>query len=210
MRSKPYLGLALVILIGSAASNVEAQSEPTAEAKGVPLAVGAGLSGYNADFGHGHLLGGTLWIDYIPNQPPRLLRGFRLEAEARDLNYARSATEPANLREDVAEGGLVYAWPHFLNVRPYGKFSEGYGNTDYESATAGRHHDSRTVVSGGGGVEYRVYRHLWVRADYEYQSWPTFFKHPATATTPALPSGRLNPQGFTVGTVYHFTRPRFY
>jgi opacity protein-like surface antigen len=210
MRSKPYLGLALAILVGSAASSSHAQSEPTAKARGIPFAIGAGLSGYNADYEHGHLLGGTLWVDYIPNQPPWFLRGFRLEVEARDLNYGRSATQPANLREDVVQGGLVYAWPHFLNFRPYAKLSEGYGNTDYESKTAGRHHDSRTIVSGGGGVEYRAYRQLWVRADYEYQSWPNFFKHPKTATTPALPSGRLNPQGFTVGVVYHFTRPRFH
>jgi hypothetical protein len=133
-----------------------------------------------------------------------------VEVEARDLNYGRSATQPANLREDVVQGGLIYVWPHFLNFRPYGKFSEGYGNTDYESAIAGRHHDSRTIFSGGGGVEYRVHRQFWARVDYEYQSWPNFFKHPATPTTPALPSGRLNPQGFTVGAVYQLTRPHYH
>jgi opacity protein-like surface antigen len=211
MRSKPYVGLALALLVLGAASCVHAQTVPTAEGKGIPFAVGLGLSVYNADVGHGQLLGGTLWVDYIPNRVPKFLEGFRLEAEARDLNYGRSGTQPANLREDVVEGGLVYSWPHFRNIRPYAKFSEGYGNTDSTSSITGvRYHDSRTIISGGGGVEYRAYRRLWVRADYEYQSWPNFFKHPATPTTPARPSQRLNPQGITVGVLYHLTRPHFH
>jgi len=210
MRSKPYVGLALAILFFCAVSSVPAQTVPDADAKALPFAIGLGLSGYNPDYQHGHLLGGTLWIDYIPNRMPWKLRGVGVEVEVRDLNYGRSSTQPANLREDVVQGGLIYVWPHFLNFRPYGKFSEGYGNTDYESAIAGRHHDSRTIFSGGGGVEYRVHRQIWARVDYEYQSWPNFFKHPATPTTPALPSGRLNPQGFTVGVVYQLTRPHYH
>lgn len=209
MRSMPLLRLTVALLLISAASFLPAQTVPDAKANGIPFAIGVGLSGFNPDFSHGHLLGGTLWIDYIPNRVPRILSGFELEAEARDLNYGRSATAPYNLREDIVQGGLIYAWPHWVNIRPYGKFFEGYGNTDYESVLNGRHHDSRTIFSGGGGVEYRVYRRLWVRGDYEYQSWPNFFKHPATQTTPARPPGRLNPQGFTVGVLYHLTRPHF-
>jgi hypothetical protein len=74
----------------------------------------------------------------------------------------------------------------------------GFGNTDY--VTTGRHHDSRTVTSMGGGLEFHAYRTIWVRADYEHQSWPDFFKH----ANPAIPAGLLNPQGFTVGALYHF------
>jgi hypothetical protein len=55
----------------------------------------------------------------------------------------------------------------------------------------------------GGGVELRAYRSLWVRADYEYQFWPDFF------FKGAKPIGQLNPQGFTVGVLYHFNRPHF-
>jgi opacity protein-like surface antigen len=208
MRSKPYVGLALAILFSSAASSVPGQSVPDADARGLPFVVGAGLSGYNPDYEHGHLLGGTLWIDYIPNRMPWKLYGLGVEVEGRDLNYGRSSAQPANLREDVVEGGAIYVWPHFLNFRPYAKFSEGYGNTDYGSK-AGRFHDSRTISSGGGGVELRIHRQIWARVDYEYQSWPNFYKHPATPTTPARPAGRLNPQGFTVGVVYQLTRPHF-
>ena len=215
MHLKPYLGLALIPLFACAASSLPAQSAPAARVAGLPIAIGAGLSGYNADYGHGHLLGGTLWVNYIPNSLPWKLSGLGVEIEARDLNYGRSSSQPANLREDAAQGGLIYSWPRYQNFRPYAKFSEGYGNADDGVTPAGvtpvhRNHDSRTIISGGGGFEYRAFQGIWVRLDYEYQSWPNFFKHPATATEPARPSGRLNAQGFTLGAVYRFGRPRLH
>jgi opacity protein-like surface antigen len=213
MRLKPFLGLALVLLFSCAANRVNAQTEPAATEKRTPFAVGVGFSGYNPDYGHGHLLGGTVWMDYYPSRVPSFLQGIGVEIEGRDLNYGRSSTQPTNLREDVVQGGVIYSWRHFRKIRPYGKFSEGYGNTDYSAVSGGRlgyFHDSRTIFSGGGGFEYRAFQYVSVRVDYEYQSWPNFFKHPATQTHPARPAGRLNPQGFTVGAVYHFSRPRFH
>ena len=203
MRLKPCFWLALATLLVSAASSVRAQIAPSATGKKFPFAVGAGLSGYNADYGHGHLLGGTLWVDYFPGWVPSILKGIGLEAEARDLNYGRSATQPSNLRDDVVQGGLIYSLPYFRNFRPYGKFSEGYGNSDdgVSLTPPHRNHDSRTIASGGGGVEYRAYRSLWLRADYEYQSWPNFFKHPATVNPP---------EPARLGAVYHFDRPHLH
>lgn len=210
MCSKQNHGLALAALFLCAAVNASAQSAPTATAGNLPFAIGAGFSGYNPDFGHGHLLGGTLWIDYFPNRLPRILDGFGLEAEARDLNYGRSSTQSPNLREDAVEGGLIYSLRLFHRFRPYGKFSEGYGNTDYETGPTSRHHDSRTIIGGGGGVEFWAFKGISVRADYEYQSWPDFFKHLKTSPAPVPPAGRLNPQGVTLGAVYHFSHPRFH
>lgn len=212
MRLKPYLGLTLALLFACAACSALAQTVPAARDKYLPFAIGAGFSGYNPDYGQGHLLGGTLWIDYTPNRVPRLLRGIGLEAEARDLNYGRSSSQPPNLREDAAGGGVIYSWPRFRDFRPYGKFLMGFGNTDYGSIkTQARGHESRTVTSMGGGVEFRAFRSVWVRADYEYQSWPDFYKHPPIGVPPVIvPAGRLNPQGFTVGAMYHFSRPHFH
>ena len=205
---KQYLGLSLALLFVYVARPALSQTAPAATEKSLPLAIGAGFSGYNPDFGHGHLLGGTLWVGYFPDKVPSVLRGIGVEVEARDLNYGRSSTQPSNLRIDVAQGGLIYSCPHFRNFRPYAKFSEGYGNADDGVSATHRNHDSRTIFSMGGGVEYRLFSKVWMRADYEYQSWPNFFKHPATQTTPARPSGRLNPQGFTLGAMYHFSYPR--
>jgi opacity protein-like surface antigen len=206
MRSKPYGRLALIFLLVVAAHIALGQLAPAATKNEPSLAIGVGFSGFNPDHGHGHLLGGTLSIDYTPSHVPLFLYGIGIEAEARDLNYGRSSNEPGNLREDIASGGVIYSWPHFSNFRPYGKFLMGYGNTDSESKTLLRYHDSRTITCMGGGLEFRAAHRVWVRADYEYQSWPDFFKH----TGNTKPAGLLNPQGFTVGASYHFSRPRFH
>jgi opacity protein-like surface antigen len=208
MHLKPYLGLALGALFVCAISPAPAQTAADATEQPFPFAVGAGFSAFNPDFGHGHLLGGTLWIDYTPPIAPWFLRGIGIEAAARDLNYGRSASQSSNLRQDIAEGGLKYSWQHFRSFRPYGKFMMGYGNTDYDSSLNPtqpfkRYHDSRTISAIGGGMEYRISRRVWLRADYEYQFWPNFFKH----QDPTLPAGQLNPQGFTIGAMYHFNSP---
>jgi opacity protein-like surface antigen len=203
MRLKPCLELSLALFSLCAAHPALAQAVPSATKTEPPFAIGAGFSGYNPDWKHGHLLGGTLWIDYIPSRVPSFLQGIGMEVAARDLNYGRSASQP-NLREDLAEAGVIYSWRRYRNLRPYGKFMMGFGNTDYRTIW-GRGHDSRTTTAMGGGVEFRAARCVWVRADYEYQSWPDFFKHPKN--TP--PAGELNPQGVTVGVLYHFNRPHF-
>jgi opacity protein-like surface antigen len=203
MRLKNSLPLVIVILFVGAAFSALAQAPPAAKGPKPfsPFAIGGGFSGYNPDEGHGHLLGGTLWIDYIPAGLPQLLNGIGVEVEARDLNLDRSSTDAPNHRQDYVGGGLIYSWPHFRQLRPYAKLFMGYGNQDETVLKSGlRYSDSRTVTSGGGGVDFRATRQLWLRVDYEYQSWPTIFKHPDTA----IPAGRLNPQGFTVGAIYHF------
>ena len=92
----------------------------------------------------------------------------------------------------------MYSWRNFKNFSPYAKFLIGYGNVDYLRASSIRAHDSRTVTTLGGGAEFRAYRNVWVRGDYEYQFWPDFWKN-------NVPAGSLTPQGFTVGATYDFS-----
>jgi opacity protein-like surface antigen len=201
MLFEPKNGLTLALLFVCASCPALGQSVEAANEAGLPLAVGGGFSGYNPDFGHGHLLGIALWADYTPSKVPQVLSGIGIEAEVRDLSYGRSSNEPGNLREDLGSGGVIYSWRHFRNFRPYGKILMGFGNTDFETAAKVRFHQTRTVTSLGGGLEFRAFRNIWARADYEYQFWPDFFKNTTSA-------GKLNPQGFTVGAMYHFSRPR--
>ncbi|MGA3011835.1 MAG: porin family protein [Terracidiphilus sp.] len=197
-----YVRLTLAAFFVCATYSAFAQTVPTATEGNSPWAIGAGISGYNTDYESGRLFGGTLWIDYRLTKVPSLLQGLAIEGEARDLNYLRSATEESNLRQDTAGGGLIYSWRHFAKLRPYAKAFAGYGNTDEGWKDGWRNHDSRNFLAVGGGVEYRIMRHIWARADYEYQSWPDMFFNGN------LPSGRMNPQGVTVGAMYHFSRPR--
>jgi len=203
MRLKLILRVILAALIMTAAFPVFSQTAPAATQDKLPLSVGGGIASFDPDFEHGRMLGEAAWVNYTPHWVPRILDGIGLEAEVRDLGFHRSPSQPPNLRQDVAEGGLTYTWIHFHNIRPYGKFFAGFGNTVYKSSTTGMsRNDSRTITSMGGGAEFRAYRNLWVRGDFEYQRWPSFFMI-------SKPAGSMDPQGFTVGASYHLGSPHF-
>ena len=135
----------------------------------------------------------------------RLCAESALKLYGHDLNYGRSKSQPPNLRQDVGGGGVFYSWPGWRNIRPYGKFEMGFGNEDFEAinsnGTPRRVNQTRTVTTLGGGVELLAFRSVWVRVDYGYEFWPNFFYRSAK------PVAQLNPQGFTVGTIYHLAAP---
>ena len=97
------------------------------------------------------------------------------------------------MRYDTAGGGIIYHYLRPHNVRPYAKFLEQYGSIDFPPYP-GYAHDTRSLMSFGGGADIHAWRNLWVRADYEYQIWQHLFGH-TTA---------LTPNGFTFGPEYDF------
>lgn len=179
------------IILLSASTPLFSQAVPTANEGGLPLVVGAGFSDYNSDW-NGRINGGTLWIDWNFDRGPSLLSGLGIELEGRDLNYGRTGSVP-NLRQDSFEGGVIYTWRQYHTLHPYAKFLLGYGHIDFQHLTPTYSQDSRTMFTPGGGIEYRAWRNVWVRGDYEYQSWTSFFNY-----------HDLNPEGFTVGVSYDF------
>jgi opacity protein-like surface antigen len=199
MHLKLFLGLTLAAIFLGAAYPASAQTVPAATESTLPLAVGAGFSYFDPDWytGQGQIYGGALWIDYIPNRVPWILRGLGVEIEARDVSLGQSSSEPSNLREDTAGGGLIYTWRHYPRFHPYVKGLGGYASIDFHGGP-GYNHDSRTIVIAGAGAEYRVMKRVWVRGDYEYQFWPNF-----------LPHNQAQPNGVTVGASYHFNTPHF-
>lgn len=194
MSIKLVLKLIPAVLFAATTLSLSAQVAPAAQKKGLSLAVGAGLSSYDVDWGHGRMLGGTFWADYYPGFLPSLLHGLGIEAEARDISIGHSSTQPSNFREDTMGGGLIYTWRHYPNFHPYGKGLMSLGSMDFRVRNPNYTHETRTVTSAGLGFEYRVYHNIWARADYEYQFWPKLFQHQQT----------LTPQGFTVGAMYSF------
>jgi opacity protein-like surface antigen len=204
MRLKPFLGLALVMLFVCSAYSALAQSAAAATENKQSLAIGVGFSGFDPDWaGNNRLYGGTLWLDYSLKHMPSLLKGLGIEAEARDLNYGQSSLQ-WNMRQDTAEGGLIYSWQHYTKLHPYGKFLAGFGNTDYngkdynskQNYFKDRYHDSRNFLALGGGMDYRINHSFSLRADYEYQRWPDFH-------VGANPHYVIDPEGITVGVLYH-------
>jgi len=178
----------------SAASCAVSQVSPSATQGGIPFKVGVAYSNYYTDWS-GFESGPTAWLDWTLSRGPAIVNGLGIEAEGRDLNYARTGSEP-KLRQDTAEGGPVYHWAHFDRFEPYAKFLMGFGHIAFNDVTDPYYtHDSRTVLAPGGGAEYRITRNIWLRGDYEYQFWLDFFRHHA-----------MTPEGVTVGVSYDFSR----
>jgi opacity protein-like surface antigen len=208
MRFKTFIPPILTGFLFAAALPVFAQVAPAYRAPGIPLSVGAGPSSYDVDWGHGRMLGGTVWADWYPEQIEYFahVRGLGVELEARDISLDRhtnpgqanpSRSGQANTRQDTAGGGPIFTWRHFHRFQPYGKFLISDGSVDFISSTPTYSHDTRMLIAPGGGFEYRFLGPLKVRADYEYQFW-----------LGNLLGNTLNPQGFTVGVAYDFSHPR--
>ena len=186
----PFLVLAVLFFSSCAFSQVV----PSAQRRSLPLELGGGISSFDVDWGHGRMLGGTLWGDWYPEQLPAFLHGLGIEAEARDISFNRG-THPSNFREDTGGGGPIYTWRHYQNFQPYVKYLIEFGSIDFRISSIPTYtHDTRQVYSPGIGFEYHVFKGVWARADYEYQFWPNLFGQ------------TLNPQGFTFGATYRFFR----
>ena len=173
------------------------QVVPAAYEGGLPFAVGGGVPYWDVDWGHGYKLGTTLWVDYFPPVLPRVLNGVGVEVEAHAVHWNRAGIT-TNFRQVTAGGGVIYTWRHFHNFQPYFKFEMGLGRDDFNNldppGTKPYQHNVLTYMAPGGGLEYQVYRHLWVRADYEYQRWG-----------PLPPkNGNPAPNGATIGAMYDF------
>lgn len=199
MRLKRFLSPIFALSLFTLFQPAFSQTAPAAYVNHrLPITIGAGVSNMNVDWGRSRMYGGTLWIDYFPTQLPHLLNGLGLDVEGRDIDYGRPAKSvPSNFRQDTVTGGPIYTWRRFHNFQIYGKGLIGLGSWDFMlDAPPYSRHETRTIYAPGGGLMVRAYRHVWVRADYEYQFWPDLLPHEGERT--------LDPQGFTLGAVYDF------
>jgi|HubBroStandDraft_4_1064222.scaffolds.fasta_scaffold298168_1 opacity protein-like surface antigen len=186
------LKLVLAGIFLSTALTAFPQTAPSATQGGLPLTAGFGYSNFYTDWS-GYESGVTLWLDWNLNQIPRRLQGLGIEVEARDLNFDRTGDNP-KLREYSAGGGPIYHWRRFKRIDPYGKFLISTGHIEFSNVPGDYYtHDSRTDFAIGGGGDFRAWRNIWIRGDYEYQIWPDFLRHHA-----------FNPKGLTVGASYDF------
>jgi hypothetical protein len=192
MRLTLPLKLIFVALLITAVFPVYSQVTPAARQGSVPIVVGAGFSDFSIDWGPGRRMEGiSAWVDWYPNRMPTDLNGLGIEAAGHDINYGLPAGI-SKMRQDTGEVGPIYAWNHYRNFRPYVKYLLGIGSIDFPP-TGTYSHDTFLVFSPGAGVEYRAWRHVWIRGDYEYQYWhQTFGPHD------------LDPNGFTIGASYDF------
>jgi len=200
MRSKFLIYLVFCAFIATSRSGA-AQSVYAARENHLPIAVGTGISNFDLDYGQDRgkerrMNGITAWVDWTPPRLPLILRGVSIEVEGHSINYSRPSSL-YRMRQDSFAGGLVYNWPRYSFVQPHFQYLLGMGSIDFPSKIPGYTHDTRAIQAPGGGIEVRAFRNIKVRASYEYQFWPHIFGQHT-----------LNPNGFTIGTVYDFRELR--
>jgi hypothetical protein len=69
----------------------------------------------------------------------------------------------------------------------------GVGKVDFPSTNFFYTSETSALYSIGGGLEYKTWRTLYVRGQYEYQFWKGFRSG----------SQALNPSGLTIGATYY-------
>ena len=193
MRFKLTPRLIAAVFVIASSLPVHSQAVPAARQGGLPIVVGAALSNYSIDWGPGQrMFGISAWADWLPNGLPGHLHGLGIEATGRAIDFDRKVPR---MRQDTILGGPMYAWNPYHGFRPYVRFGIGIGSIDFPPPAQFPYysHDTFLVSAPGGGAEYHLWQHLWVRGDYEYQFWHQTFG-----------PNDLTPQGFTIGASYDF------
>jgi opacity protein-like surface antigen len=163
-----------------------AQVQPAARIGGFPLGVGGGLSDYSVDYGSGRrMIGASAWADYS------LYHGLGVEAEGTSI-FADKPSELTRMKQESIKGGAIYKYHQIFHVRPYAKGLIGLGKIDFPSRNPLYTSDKFTMYAVGAGLEYKAWKTLYVRGDYEYQFWKNY-----------LGPNTLNPNGFTIGATYY-------
>lgn len=193
-------GLSLLAFALMAGCYAEGQTPPSARMYTPNLQVGAEFSGFDTNVAKSPApfeFGAGIYADL------KVLGPVGIEAEARTIQF----NQFENVRQDIASGGVRYvldrgalaAHRTFL----YAKVLGGLGSADFPYGTYGsdpnRKHDTFTVLTVGGGLDYRLSRRITLRGEYEYQSW---FDYGRGLGKPGF--GTANPSGFSVGAAYRF------
>ena len=164
------------LCICSTASVARSQAIATATGPGSYVAVGAGVSGFQTDYGHHRIAGVLAFADVNPQWR------FGLEGEARFLRW--------HANEQVTEtnylGGLRVALARRPGRwSPYAKFLAGAGEITLPYGYA---HGGFLTYAPGAGLDIALNDRFTVRAaDFEYQHWPQFTY------------GALSPYGLSAG-----------
>jgi hypothetical protein len=169
--------IAFIGLLGTA-SMLHAQATPAGSRAG-DLKIGGGLSSANSDYG-GRYNGGAAYFnfDFLPH--------IGVEGE---FHFVK---DPSDLYEKTYEVGGRYFRTYGRFV-PYAKVMYGRGVFNFPPLGDGfRPNLAYNLIAGGIGVDYKVKPYLYVRADWEFQTWLGF------------QDSSLSPNIVTVGAAYHF------
>lgn len=173
--------LAMALLFPSLLS---AQVSPAARGGDSRLLVGGEYSYFKTDFPSTvHMQGIGAFADF--HFTPR----WGVEGETRFLSFDSFHGEN---EKSYLIGPKVYLRPH-ARLRPFGKFLIGEGTIKYPFSIGS---GSYFALAPGGGLDYQVQRNWFVRAEYEYQFWPS------APGISGQSSRGLKPNGLSIGIAY--------
>lgn len=168
------------------------QVEDSATAGTVPLSAGGSFSCFDASYNTYKSIGLGAFIDYAPIRAGDL----GVEGEGRWLKFggANSFSEYNYL------AGPRYRFYSRDKYQAYAKFLVGAGEITFPYDLG---HGGYFAMAPGGGVDMALKEHWKVRADYEFQFWPS------ALGIPGIQTGAFHPNGVSVGIVYRLFRSRY-
>jgi len=177
-----FAGLVLALLLGP--GFMFAQAHPAVLGGGKSLWAGGEYSNYQADFGPPDRLTGLgAFVDFNWNSR------FAAEAELRFLHFNGYQGE----HQSNYFVGPKYTIIRYGKFRPYAKVLFGIGDIKFPYKIGS---GSYFAFAPGGGLDYRLTHRIALRAEYEYQFWPSA---PGIA---GEPNHGIKPNGFNAGISY--------
>jgi hypothetical protein len=160
-RTRMVLAAATLVLSLSVAGLARGQVVPAGDAGKLMISAGGTGSGNYLQYGERKMLGISGFVDIDSRRP------FGVELEGRWLEW----NQTANVHAETYSLGPRYH-RNFGKLNPYGKVMVGFGDFSFPYGLAtGRY----LMVTGGGGLDYRLSSRIYLRAaDVEYQYWPQF------------------------------------
>jgi opacity protein-like surface antigen len=144
--------------------------------------VGVGINDTDTDYYRPYLgdwsgreIGVSAWANYS------IYHGFGVEVEGNSIFankpkpiFPNGETGYGSVSEETIEGGIIYKYHEFHKLHPFAKGLGGLGKVNFPSNNPFYTSESAGVWSLGGGAEYRIWRTVFLRGQYEYQWWKGF------------------------------------
>jgi opacity protein-like surface antigen len=186
--------LFFVLVLG--ALSARAQVDPSAYARGMSIAAGGEVSGFQPDYAgnrvpqaapfSGYLAGIGTYVDV------KFTPWVQLEGEGRWMRF--NQPDKGIYEDNYLVGPRLPIYKlHFWHATPYAKALIGFGKLNFEDGNGwGRY----TAIAYGGGLEMKLSRRLTMRLpDFEYQQWLNWSEGTGKAAN-------LFPYGISVGVSY--------
>jgi hypothetical protein len=186
----------LFCVLVSGAWSARAQVVPSAFARGMSIAAGGEVSGFQPDYAgngvpqaapfSGYLAGIGTYVDV------KFTPWVQIEGEGRWMRF--NQPDKGIYEDNYLVGPRLPIYKlHFWHATPYAKVLIGFGKLNFEDGNGwGRY----TALAYGGGLDVKLSRRLTARLpDFEYQQWLNWSEGTGKTTN-------LFPYGLSVGVSY--------